>query len=250
MNWTLITGASAGIGEACAEHLSANGHNVWLIARREDRLIKLAEKINAQGKVKAQWNALDLTNSEAVKIFAKANHEDLAKTNVLVNNAGLAKGTAPLQSGSEDDWRVMLETNVMAVLRLTRMVLPEMIKNKSGHIINIGSVAGRWAYPGGNVYCSSKAALHMINETLRLDLLGTGVRVTEIVPGMVETEFSQVRLGDSEKAQAVYEGFEPLSAKDIAETVAWSLSRPKHVNVQEIVVYPTAQAAPGHLARR
>lgn len=248
MKWTLITGGSAGIGAATAEHLSRRQHNVWLIARRENRLQELCARINSTGG-RAEYSVLDVTDANAVQSFAGQNADRLASVDVLVNNAGLAKGVDPFQSSSEDNWRVMLETNVLAVLRLTRLVLPRMIKDKRGHIVNVGSVAGRWAYPGGNIYCASKSALHMFNESLRLDLLGTGIRVTEILPGMAETEFSEVRLGDKEKAKAIYKGFRALSAEDVAEAIAWSLERPGHVNIQEIVLFPTQQAAPGHIAR-
>jgi 3-hydroxy acid dehydrogenase / malonic semialdehyde reductase len=247
--WTLITGASSGIGEATAAMLAQDGHNVWLIARREDRLNSLALKINAHGGARAEISALDVTNEAAVRAFAETNAARLAQTEVLINNAGLAKGVAPLQDGDLGDWGTMIETNLTGVLRLTRLVLPHMIKRGRGHIVNLGSVAGTVPYPGGNVYCASKSAIHMFNQCLRMDVLGKNIRITEISPGMVETEFSEVRLGDKQKAADVYKGLTPLTAADIAETIRWSLNRPAHVNIQEIVVYPTQQAAPGHVAR-
>jgi NADP-dependent 3-hydroxy acid dehydrogenase YdfG len=248
MIWSLITGASSGIGAAAALKLAKQGHNVWLVARREDRLKRLCDTIRAEGG-RADYSVLDVADGVAVEDFASKNADRLAQVGVLLNNAGLAKGIDPFHSSSEANWRAMLETNVIAVLRLTRLVLPHMIKREAGHIVNIGSVAGRWAYPGGNVYSASKSALHMFNESLRLDLLGTGIRVTEILPGMADTEFSEVRLGDKERAKAVYKGLKALTADDVAEAVAWSLSRPAHVNIQEIVLYPTQQAAPGHVSR-
>lgn len=248
MNWSLITGASSGIGAATALQLAKQGHNVWLVARREDRLKRLCDTIRSEGGC-AEYSLLDVADGAAVEDFASKNADRLAQVDVLINNAGLAKGIDPFHSSREENWRAMLETNVIAVLRLTRIVLPHMIKRQAGHIVNIGSVAGRWAYPGGNVYSASKSALHMFNESLRLDLLGTGIRVTEILPGMAETEFSEVRLGDKERAKAVYKGVKALTAEDVAETIAWSLSRPAHVNIQEIVLYPTQQAAPGHVSR-
>jgi len=250
MNWTLITGASAGIGAATAELLAQDGHHVWLIARREDRLKDLAQKINAATAGRVEYSVLDITDENAVRAFAETNAARLARTEILINNAGLAKGVATIQDGTEADWRTMMETNVLALLRLTRLILPHMIRAGRGHIVNLGSVAGTVPYPGGNVYCASKSAVHMLNQCLRMDVLGKNIRVTEISPGMVDTEFSFIRLGDKQKAADVYRGVNALTAADIADTIRWSLSRPPHVNIQEIVVYPTDQAAPGHVARK
>lgn len=249
MSHILITGASSGIGAACGQLLAAQGHEVWMVARREDRLNALTQSLKKQG-FKAEHSVLDLTDDQATARFAEEHQTRLETVDVLLNNAGLARGAEPLQHGQWENWRAMFETNVMAVLRFTQLVLPHMVRKRRGHIVNLGSVAGRWGYPGGNVYCASKSAVHMLSECLRLDLSGLGIRVTEILPGMVETEFSQVRFQDSTKAKAVYAGMTPLTSEDIAETVAWCLSRPAHVNIQEVVVYPTDQAAPSVVARK
>ncbi|MGE0763497.1 MAG: SDR family NAD(P)-dependent oxidoreductase [Bdellovibrionales bacterium] len=249
MKWTLITGASSGIGLACAEVLAREQKPVWLLARRGDRLKDLAAKFDKRD-VEVKINVLDVRNPEAVSQFAAQEKTHLEQVETLINNAGLARGVAPIQSGRFEDWQEMIETNVMGLLRLTQLVLPKMCERKAGHIVNIGSVAGRWGYPGGNVYSASKSAVHMLSESMRLDLLGTGVRVSEILPGMVETEFSLVRLQDEARAKAIYSGLKPLSAEDVAQAVVWCMSRPAHVNIQEVVIYPTAQAAPGHVHRK
>jgi NADP-dependent 3-hydroxy acid dehydrogenase YdfG len=240
--WALITGATSGIGEATANLLAENGYNVIITGRRTDRLKKIQKKINAL-KVQCEILSFDVSSlKETQKIF-KENQVLFKKVDVLVNNAGLAKGMEPLITGKFEDWEQMIDTNIKGLLYMTRLMLPFMIENKSGHIVNLGSVAGRWVYPGGGVYCATKYAVRALSEGLRMDLNGTGIRVTNIEPGRVETEFSIVRMGDVKKAKAVYEGMEPLIAKDIAECIVWSLQRPKHVNIQEMVVYPTDQAA-------
>lgn len=239
----LITGASAGIGEAVAKAFAREGKELILVARRKDRLAALAKEIHNEHKVAVHTFGLDVRDRKAVKAWAEESGALLAQTEVLVNNAGLAKGLSTIQDGDADDWDVMIDTNIKGLLYVTRAVVPFMVHNKEGHVINIGSVAGRWAYPKGNVYAATKSAVQMLNESMRLDLNGTGIRVTEIAPGMAKTEFSLVRLGDYEKADAVYDGLTPLSADDIAEAVVWATSRPKHVNIQEIVLYPTAQAS-------
>jgi 3-hydroxy acid dehydrogenase / malonic semialdehyde reductase len=249
MNLSLITGASSGIGEATARQLAQSGHHVWLVARREERLKKLVAELKSQGQY-AEYSVLDITQRNAVALWATQHKNQIERVRVLINNAGLAKGVAPLQNGEISDWEQMIDTNLKGLLYMTRAVLPGMCAAGDGHIINIGSVAGRWAYPGGNVYCATKSAVHSLSESLRMDLLGKGIRVTEIVPGMVETEFSEVRLGDRARAKAVYAGVVPLTAHDVAESVDWCINRPKHVNVQEIVIYPSAQAAPGQVFRR
>jgi NADP-dependent 3-hydroxy acid dehydrogenase YdfG len=162
---------------------------------------------------------------------------------VLINNAGLAKGLSSLQEGNPEDWDAVVDTNIKGLLYVTRAILPKMIAQGRGHVVNIGSVAGHWVYEKGNVYCASKFAVRALTEGLRFDLAGTGIRVTEISPGMVETEFSEVRYGDREKGKAVYAGRKPLSALDIAETILWCVQRPAHVDIQEVVIYPTEQAS-------
>lgn len=244
----IITGASSGIGEACALSLAAAGYDLVLIARREDRLTVLSSRLSALGS-QVQCRALDLADREAMKDFFAQEGELLSNASVLVNNAGLAKGTEKIQDAKLEDWDEMLEVNVRALFAFTRGVLPHFLKRREGHIVNIGSVAGRWVYPGGAVYCSTKHSVRVFTEGLRMDLIGTGIRVTNIEPGMVNTEFSLVRLGDQAAADRVYERMTPLKSEDIAESVLWCLQRPKHVNIQELMVFPTDQAAVGQVHR-
>jgi 3-hydroxy acid dehydrogenase / malonic semialdehyde reductase len=239
----LITGASAGIGEACAVAFAKEKRDLILVARREQRLKALVQRLAREFGVTAHGFAVDVCDRDQVQRFASEQKALLSRVKVLVNNAGLSKGLSPIQDGNPDDWEVMLDTNIKGLLYFTRAVLPFFIEKKEGHIVNLGSVAGRWPYPKGNVYCASKAAVTMLSESLRWDLNGTGIRVTEISPGMVNTEFSLVRLGSQEKADAVYAGLTPLTAHDVAETILWSVNRPKHVNIREIVLYPTDQAS-------
>lgn len=241
-----ITGASSGIGEATAVALAGAGYDLVLAARRRSRLETLAEDLRRGGR-RVDVVELDVRDRAAVEALSAQPFFD--HVTVLVNNAGLAKGMERVQEGKLDDFDAMIDTNVKGLLYVTRALTPGLIARK-GQIVNLGSVAGRWVYPGGAVYCASKFAVRAITEGLRLDLLGTGVRVTNIAPGMVETEFSEVRLGDEERAKAVYRGVQALSAADVAETIAWCLTRPAHVNVQELVLYPTDQASPGHVHRQ
>ena len=244
--WALITGASSGIGAATARLLASQKYNLILCGRRLERLEALASELESQECLVAPF---DLQKSEDVEKFL-ANHQAyLSKLDVLVNNAGLAKGTDPVQNADFKDWETMIDTNIKGLMHMTRGVLSQMVKKRSGHIVNIGSVAGRWVYPGGAIYCATKFAVRAFTEGLRQDLLGTNVRVTNIEPGMVHTEFSLVRLESKEKAEAVYAGMKPLTPEDIAETISWVLDRPQHVNVQELVVYPTDQAHVGMVHR-
>jgi serine 3-dehydrogenase len=246
----LITGASAGIGEACAHVFARAGYDLVLTARREDRLKKLAAELGARHQIAIETFGLDVRSAKDVQELVARNPATFGSVSVLVNNAGLAQGFDSLQDGKPEDWDAMIDTNVKGLLYVTRAVLPRMIARGEGHVINIGSVAGRWAYPKGNVYCATKAAVRMLTETMRQDLHGTGVRVTEIEPGMVETDFSRVRFGgDKARAAAVYAGTEPLTADDIADTALWCAQRPKRVNIQEVVIFPTAQSAVGMVSR-
>ena len=241
----LITGATAGIGEATANRLADAGCSLILTGRREERLSALKNTLSK--KVEVQTLAFDVSDRVACeKAMASINHD---KIDILVNNAGLAKGVEPIPSAKIDDWEEMIDTNVLGLLVMTRLILPSMMKRKRGDIINIGSVAGRWSYPGGGVYCATKAAVRAITEGLRMDVMGTGVRVTNIAPGMIETEFSDVRLGSKEAAHKVYQGMTPLSAHDIADAITWCLERPPHVNVQEMIIFPTDQAGVGYVHR-
>ena len=252
----IITGASSGIGEACARAFAAGasetGKTMGLIARRGDRIEKLAGELKAKHGVQVFTWALDISDRAAVEKWAAdpAVTAQISKAQVLVNNAGLARGLDPLQDGNPSDWDEMIDTNVKGLLYMTKVCLPHLIRNR-GHIVMMSSVAARWLYPKGNVYAATKAAVHALSEGLRLDLHGTGVRVTEISPGMVETEFSDVRFhGDAKRANEVYATTTPLTPEDVAETVVWSCARPAHVNIQELVVYPTAQASPTTVLRR
>jgi NADP-dependent 3-hydroxy acid dehydrogenase YdfG len=245
--WAVVTGASAGIGEATARGLAKTGVNLILLARRRERLEKLKASITEEFSVSVKTASLDVTDREAVGKWADSVKEPVE---ILINNAGLARGTDKVQEASLDDWEAMIDTNVKGLLFLTRALLPGMIERRRGHIVNIGSVAGRWVYPGGAVYCASKFAVRALSEGMRLDLSGTPIRVTNIEPGMVETEFSEVRLQSSERAKAVYKNMIPLSASDIAESIVWCLERPAHVNIQELVIFPTDQASVGVVHRR
>jgi NADP-dependent 3-hydroxy acid dehydrogenase YdfG len=250
MKRALITGASAGIGWAVAEKLAARGCDLILLARREERLKELRTSLESRFKVRVTLAPLDIRDREQVEAFARGHAKELELVDVLINNAGLAKGTEKLDEGKPEDWDVMFDTNVKGLLSVTRAVVPFMRKNNSGHIVNMGSVAGRWAYPGGGVYCATKFAVRALSEGLRMDLLGTALRVTNIEPGMVETEFSEVRFGNPEKAKSIYRGMTPLTAVDIADTILWCLERPAHVNIQEVVIFPTDQAAISMVSRK
>jgi NADP-dependent 3-hydroxy acid dehydrogenase YdfG len=230
----VVTGASAGIGAASARRLAQLGYQVVLGARRAPRLEKLARDLDGIAV------PLDVTDPASVEQLASR----LPRVNVLINNAGLGKGLDPIETSSEDDWRAMLETNVMGLYRVTRALLPAMGRVPHAHIVNLGSIAGFEVYPGGGGYTASKHAVRAITKTLRLELVGRPIRITEVNPGMVETEFSLIRFhGDAERAARVYQGLQPLSADDIADCVAWAVSRPPHVNVDEIVIKPVAQAS-------
>lgn len=250
-NCALITGASSGIGEATALTLAARGYELILLARREERLAKLAEAVKAAGAKRVSTHTVDVQDRAALEALFQTNavQAQLESLTVVINNAGLAAGVDPMPTGKPADWDAMIDTNIKGLLTVTRLALAALTRNR-GHVVNLGSVAGHWAYPGGGVYCATKAAVKILSEALRLDLQGTGVRVTNIEPGMVETEFSAVRLGDRAKADAVYNGMTPLSAEDIAESIVWCLERPAHVNIQELMIFPTDQAGVGFVHRR
>lgn len=247
----LITGATSGIGKACAELLAKQKNNLFLIGRRSDRLQQIQKDLSKQYGVGVEISELDISSRKSVEDFAGSHSKILKSLTVLINNAGLAAGRDLIQEGKLDDWETMWDVNVKGLLYMTHQILPYFVEKKSGHIVNLGSVAGRWIYPRGNIYCATKRAVSALTESLRQDLLGTGVRVTEISPGMVETEFSLVRFGgDAEKAKAIYQGMKPLSAEDIAEAVVWTLMRPPHVNIQEMIIYPTEQASTSLVHRK
>ncbi|MFP5520398.1 MAG: SDR family NAD(P)-dependent oxidoreductase [Bdellovibrionia bacterium] len=246
-----ITGASSGIGAACAREFAKLGYDLILNARRKERLLELQNEILQQSpSINIELAIFDVQKRQDVETYFQSHQQNIKDVTLLINNAGLAKGVEKVQDSNLDDWDVMIDTNVKGLLMVTHHILPNFLKQNQGHIINLGSVAGRYTYPGGAVYCATKFAVRALTEGLRMDLLGTPIRVTNIEPGMVETEFSQVRLGDNEKARQVYAGMTPLSAKDIAETIVWCSLRPAHVNIQELVIYPTDQAHVGQVARR
>ncbi|MGQ9836745.1 MAG: SDR family oxidoreductase [Cyanobacteriota bacterium] len=240
----LITGASSGIGAACATLFARSGAKLILVARRQDRLQELALTLEQTYGTSSYPLPLDVRNGAEVKRVLQALPPEWAAIDILINNAGLSRGLEPLHTGVVQDWEEMIDTNLKGLLYVTRAVLPGMVERGRGHVVNIGSIAGRQTYPGGNVYCASKAAVRAISEGLKLDLLGTPIRVTEIQPGMVETEFSEVRFhGDSSRAAAVYEGVTPLTAMDVAEVVVFATTRPPHVNISEVLLLPTDQAS-------
>jgi NADP-dependent 3-hydroxy acid dehydrogenase YdfG len=247
----LITGASSGIGAACAEIFASNHYDLVLAARRKEKLEVFASHLKARFGVQVLNVELDVRDAEAVAAKLNALPDNWKKIDVLVNNAGLSQGLDPIHEGNLNDWDTMIDTNIKGLLYVTRLISPWMVQQQSGHIVNIGSIAGKETYANGNVYCASKHAVDSLNKAMRIDLLPHGIKVSGIHPGAVETEFSEVRFkGDKERAKAVYQGFEPLLAADIADAVWYAVSRPAHVNVNDLVIMPTAQANTSHLLRK
>jgi len=241
MGSVIITGASSGFGRAAASLFASAGHPLVLLARREDRLLEI--KALLQEQVPVHVEVLDVRDKEAVAGLVSRLPDRFRPVDVLLNNAGLALGLGAADQADLTDWDIMVDTNIKGLMYCTLAILPEMVGQRSGHIINLGSVAGNWPYPGGNVYGGTKAFVQQFSRNLRADLLGKGIRVTTIDPGMCETEFSEVRFGgDAEKAAAVYSGMVPLSAEDVAETIFWVAKRPAHVNVNQLEIMPVAQA--------
>lgn len=246
-----ITGASSGIGAACTEAFARIGARVLLCARREERTISLADRLRGTYGSEVHPLGLDVRDSDAVAHAIADLPEGWRDVDVLVNNAGLSRGLEPVQHGSLADWNEMIDTNIKGLLYVTRAMLPGMVARGAGHVIQIGSTAGHWVYPGGAVYCATKYAVSAINQGLKMDLHGTGVRVSTIDPGLVETEFSNVRFhGDQERANAVYRDTTPLTAEDIADAVVYCATRPPHVNINEIILMPTDQSSPTMVHRR
>lgn len=264
LNWVLITGASSGFGAAAARAFGAEKAKVLLGARRVDRLQQVAASAREAGAPEAHFHALDVSDTASVETFlrwarermeaqapnpgsassGRASSPPRAALDVLVNNAGGAHGLDSVANGKDEDWEAMIQSNVLGLLRVTRAALPLMVNNPGSSILNIGSVAGRTAYEGGSAYCAAKAGELQITRALRLELCGTGVRVSTIDPGLAETEFSLVRFkGDSTRAKKVYDGLQPLTAEDIADILVWVATRPPHVNIDELVVKPVDQAA-------
>jgi len=248
--YVLITGASSGIGRACAEAFAARGCRLLLAARREKRLKELSAALQKRHGTEVLTVVLDVRDRGAVDEWVEGLPESWQSIDILVNNAGLARGLAPLHEGDVADWEEMIDTNLKGLLWVIRAVLPGMIARGRGHVINIGSIAGHEVYPGGSVYCATKHAVAALNRALAIDTLGTGVRVSSVDPGMVETEFSLVRFhGDAERAAGVYDGLEALRGEDVAEAVVFCATRPQHSTVREMILMPTAQAAAVHTHR-
>jgi NADP-dependent 3-hydroxy acid dehydrogenase YdfG len=245
----LITGASSGIGQACARLFAKQGAKLILCARRQDRIENLAKELEELYKTKCLPLLLDVQDKAQVENRLGALPDDWQAIDILINNAGLALSSDPIQEGSLENWDKMIDTNIKGLLYVTRVVLPGMLKRAYGHIINIGSIAGQECYTNGNVYCATKFAVKALSKSMRLDLIGSAIRVTEIAPGAVETEFSEVRWDDKEKAKAFYEDFNPLFAEDIADAAYYCLTRPAHVDIAEMTIMPTAQAAASQIYR-
>lgn len=238
----LVTGATSGIGEACAHLFAEKKYKLILCGRREERLDALKLKLGEITKV--QTLCFDVRDNEAVNEAISSLSSEWKDIDILINNAGNAHGLASIQEGSIEDWDAMIDINVKGLLYVSKAIIPVMVERKSGHIINIGSIAGKEVYPNGNVYCASKHAVDAINKGMLIDLNKFGIKVSAINPGLVETEFSVVRFkGDAERAKGVYQGFDALQAKDIAETIDFVTSRPAHVNISDLVILPTAQAS-------
>jgi 3-hydroxy acid dehydrogenase/malonic semialdehyde reductase len=247
----LITGATSGIGEACAKVFARERYDLILTGRRIERLETLAGHLREEYNVNVTLLQFDVRNRDEVVKHLEGLHDDCKKVNVLVNNAGLSLGLEPFQDGSFDDWDTMIDTNVKGLLYVGKVVANWMIANGFGHIINLGSIAGKEVYANGNVYCATKHAVDALNKGMRIDLLPYGIKVTAVNPGAVETEFSEVRFkGDTARAKKVYEGFEPLIADDVAETIWFCASRPAHVNINDILVMPTAQSGGSNIYRK
>lgn len=239
----LITGASSGLGKSISCKLAKEGYNVIITGRRQERLTQLEKEIETHYDVEALSLVFDVRLYSEVEASINSLPEKWRNIDILVNNAGLAVGLNPVHQGIIDDWERMIDTNVKGLLYVTRLVSPRMVERRSGHIINIGSIAGKEVYQNGNVYCATKHAVDALNKAMRIDLLPYGVKVTQVCPGAVQTEFSLVRFkGDEQRANLVYEGFNPLIADDIANAVYYAVSQPANVDVQDVLVMPTAQA--------
>lgn len=237
-----ITGATSGIGKATAINFALNGIDLVLCGRRQERLDALKEELGKE--VKVHTLNFDIRDKDSVQKAISSLPKDFAKIDILINNAGNAHGLDTIQEGSVDDWDAMIDINVKGLLYVSKALIPQMVERKSGHIINIGSTAGKEVYPKGNVYCASKHAVDAINQGMRIDLNPYGIRVGAVNPGLVETEFSNVRFkGDENRAENVYKGFKPLKPEDIADIIHFVVTRPYHVNIADLIVMPTAQAS-------
>ncbi|MCC5657502.1 SDR family oxidoreductase [Nostoc sp. XA010] len=247
----LITGASSGIGTACARIFAGAGAKLILAARRLERLQQLADTLVKEFGIEIHLLQLDVRDRNAVEEAISTLPSAWSDIDILINNAGLSRGLDKLHEGSFQDWEDMIDTNVKGLLYVSRYVVPRMVSRDRGHVVNLGSIAGHQTYPGGNVYCATKAAVRAISEGLKQDLLGTRVRVTSVDPGMVETEFSNVRFhGDAERANKVYQGVKPLTADDVADVIFFCVTRSPHVNINEVVLMPVDQASATLVNRR
>jgi NADP-dependent 3-hydroxy acid dehydrogenase YdfG len=243
----LVTGTTSGFGKAIATKFAMEGHDLIITGRREDLLTELSAELRKEYKVEVLSLCFDVKVKEEVELAISSLPEEWKEIDVLVNNAGLAVGMNPIQEGVIDDWERMIDTNVKGLLYMTRFVAPLMVARKKGHIVNIGSIAGKEVYPMGNVYCGSKFAVDAISKGTRIDLVSHNIKVTHVAPGAADTEFSLVRFkGDKERAEGVYKGFKPLLAEDVANVVFYVTTLPAHVNINELVVMPTAQASSMH----
>lgn len=246
----LITGASSGIGEACARKFAEGGYDLILTARRAEKLAELKAELEAEG-TKVKTLTFDVRDAEAAETAVDSLEPEWRKINVLINNAGLALGLDKEYEGDPDDWNTMIDTNIKGLLTMTRLIVPGMVERNEGHVINIGSVAGDAAYAKGNVYCATKAAVKTITDGLRIDLAETAVRVTNLKPGLVETNFSNVRFhGDNQCADNVYKGITPLTGADIADMAFYAASAPKHVQIAEVLILATHQASGSVIYRK
>lgn len=246
----LITGASSGIGEACARKFAEGGYDLILTARRAEKLAELKAELEAEG-TKVKTLTFDVRDAEAAETAVDSLEPEWRKINVLINNAGLALGLDKEYEGDPDEWNTMIDTNIKGLLTMTRLIVPGMVERNEGHVINIGSVAGDAAYAKGNVYCATKAAVKTITDGLRIDLAETAVRVTNLKPGLVETNFSNVRFhGDNQRADNVYKGITPLTGADIADVAFYAASAPKHVQIAEVLILATHQASGSVIYRK
>lgn len=239
----LITGVTAGIGKSTAYKLAENKWNLILTGRRKDRLEKIKNELETQFSVKVITLAFDIREKQQCHQHLESLSDEWKQVDVLINNAGLAQGLATIDKGLEEDWDTMIDTNIKGLLYVTKIVSNWMIARKKGHIINIGSIAGKEVYPNGNVYCATKHAVDALNKAMRMELLPYNIKVSAVHPGMVETEFSLVRFkGNEERAKQTYQGLQPLTPEDIAESIWWIIQQPTHVNINEIIIVPSVQA--------
>jgi len=243
-----ITGATSGFGKACAHAFASNHHRLILTGRRSDRLDKEAAILREKYNIEVLTLHFDVSNRNAVKLAIDSILPDWRNIDILINNAGLAAGSDPIQDGNMDDWDAMIDTNVKGLLYVTKNIFPLLLQSTCPHIVNIGSIAGKEVYAKGNVYCATKFAVDALTRAMRIDMLSFGIKVSQIAPGAAETEFSLVRFkGDLNAAANVYKGFAPLQAEDIASAVVWVTGLPAHVNINDMVIMPTAQASPGYI---